>query len=564
MPTISGRLITATNQPSTVKEIWVRATTPQANGANLTTTELTRFETQSNGHINFTCSPGPAVLVLVHKDTNHRGSSLESIPLIVGDADMSLGDAIRAAKSTKEASASEIQRIAAMVQSLLGDSSKASEAAKRYADAAKVSETAATNAQQSAENSSHQIAYLVTQSASSSDLAQRSATEAHTSATKAKLSEDKAGKSATNAAESSTSATNAAGQALAYKDAARAQATEATTQANRAKTEADKATQVIAESLPIKGIHLRHLADDVTHDVIERINARINQLVNNAPAALDTFREVADAISQGKTQAESIMQLLTEKLSKTEAARTYATTTQLAGKANTDHTHNISQIGGLTAALAGKVSTSDSRLTDARTPKAHRHNIDDLDGVSMPLAGKTVVKRWANGTISTATPEAEDDAANKYYVDTKINDYIPRTDATENVTAGRLVRRSTAGHIFVPTDTTNGTENVAASRHYVDSGGTKQTTSLTPDNKLTAARKAGICTITVDAAGQLGITRDAINAARLPDWACPNNTITTNPTNTTGEIQITRNGTFQTWGIRDTDIKFTITYVTKN
>ena len=52
------------------------------------------------------------------------------------------------------------------------------------------------------------------------------------------------------------------------------------------------------------------------------------------------------------------------------------------------HTHTLTDVEGLGAALDSKVNGGDPRLTDARPPTAHKHPIDDVTGLQAELAGK--------------------------------------------------------------------------------------------------------------------------------------------------------------------------------
>ncbi len=83
---------------------------------------------------------------------------------------------------------------------------------------------------------------------------------------------------------------------------------------------------------------------------------------------------------------------------------TYATKTELAGKANATHTHATSEVTGLDTALAGKANTSHTHeisnvtgLQDALNakadttsvaPKAHTHAISDVTNLQTTLDGK--------------------------------------------------------------------------------------------------------------------------------------------------------------------------------
>lgn len=70
-----------------------------------------------------------------------------------------------------------------------------------------------------------------------------------------------------------------------------------------------------------------------------QINAAVAAVVDAAPAALDTLNELAAALNDDANFAGTI-------------------TTALAGKANASHTHAISDVTGLQAALDAKVNSS--------------------------------------------------------------------------------------------------------------------------------------------------------------------------------------------------------------
>lgn len=94
----------------------------------------------------------------------------------------------------------------------------------------------------------------------------------------------------------------------------------------------------------------------------------LTEIIGDAPSSLDTLGEVATALGL-----------------KADAA---ATTTALAGKASTTHTHPQSDITGLTTALSNKAAT------------VHTHVISDITGLQSALDAKAAL---AHGHI-TITP----------------------------------------------------------------------------------------------------------------------------------------------------------------
>ena len=67
----------------------------------------------------------------------------------------------------------------------------------------------------------------------------------------------------------------------------------------------------------------------------------------------------------------------------------------------TAHTHTVTNVTGLQGALDGKVSTTDPRLTNARTPTAHTHTVTNVTGLQDALDGKvsTTDPRLTNATL---------------------------------------------------------------------------------------------------------------------------------------------------------------------
>ena len=83
--------------------------------------------------------------------------------------------------------------------------------------------------------------------------------------------------------------------------------------------------------------------------------------------------------------------------------------TALAGKANSTHSHTVAQVTGLQTALDSKVATSDSRLTNARTPTAHSHAIGDITNLQSTLDTISgVAPTWTSitGKPSEFTPSS--------------------------------------------------------------------------------------------------------------------------------------------------------------
>lgn len=98
-----------------------------------------------------------------------------------------------------------------------------------------------------------------------------------------------------------------------------------------------------------------------------QIDSKIAALVNSAPAALDTLDELAAALGDDANFATTITNKLANKLDtstyNTDKA-TFATKTELNGKANATHTHTAAQVTGLaTVATSGSYNDLTNKPT---------------------------------------------------------------------------------------------------------------------------------------------------------------------------------------------------------
>ena len=399
MPRISGKLITVTKTPSTVREIWVRANKPRPGQGGIITSEPVRITPTPDGRIEFDAEPGPATLVLVHQ-SNRRGfetSHTEAMALSIGD-DTSLESALLAGQTVGEVHEAEIYRVSAEIRDMLVESRTLRREtgddradAGRSRDAAKASQDAAKSSEDSAKASSKSAG-------ESAALAGGHREAARFSEQAAKQSQDAAKKS---------------------QDAAASSAAEA--------------SRVVVEKLPNAGILLRHLAPEVQAEFTHIAKQQMDKIIDGATQNYDTLKELEAHLKSGATEAAALVSQMATKLSKDEASKTYATITQLNGKANAQHTHRLTDVGGLQDALNGKVSTSDARLSDARQPTAHTHVSADISDAVFNASGlaanaNRVMKTDGEGYVNVAWPIKPTHATPKHYVDPVLVSY----DQNEN------------------------------------------------------------------------------------------------------------------------------------
>lgn len=130
MPNVRGSLSTVTSDPTNVSQVFVRAPRVRTTGGGVVTTESTPVEV-SNGGVSFSVLSGPAVLVLVHLT-----QPTASIPLLIGDRDMSLGDAVRAGATAEGADKSALDDLRMHITNQLANTTAQADRAKREADRA--------------------------------------------------------------------------------------------------------------------------------------------------------------------------------------------------------------------------------------------------------------------------------------------------------------------------------------------------------------------------------------------------------------------------------------------
>ncbi|WP_315040811.1 hypothetical protein [Corynebacterium argentoratense] len=461
MAVIQGSLKDVTSQAATVREVLIRPTRTRPSGDGLVVDEPVRVQVGEAGAVRLVVEEGPAVLILVRQsNTPYPGATeLEPVPIIAKDG-LSLAQAVKAAQSTEEVSESEVHRIAAEVQVMVNRAEDArrgaitaKDEAVRAQGAVKKSEQAATSAQQGAESSERAAQTSAQAAARSEAQAQAHAKTAEGHAAKADEAKQGAEASKQGAAESARLAGVQAGQALSHKSAAQAEARNAATSASKAEGHERRAAQIISEGIPTGGVHLKHLASEVTGDVDKRVKTAIDKLVNGAPDALDTLKELADAVQSGRTESEALVREINLRLTKTDADSTYATKSELAGKADITHTHGVSQITGLSAQLAGKVDSSDPRLSDARPPRPHRmvEHSDWPGNIKPPMflpVGLSTACRLPDGQLKVKeVPTANDHAASKSYVDQQVRSTSPSVSKQLFANGKGVVRRQ--GNVVV-------------------------------------------------------------------------------------------------------------------
>ena len=287
--------------------------------------------------------------------------------------------------------------------------------------------------------------------------AKTSETNAKSSETKAKASETKATTEANRSETARTGAEAAQGKAenAAVKaEGMRDSAATHSASAERSKTAAGKS----ASEAKASENRAQELADAFDVEALRaEIEARIADLVDGAPDALNTLREIAELASSNKTVQEQLTEAIAGKADKVHThsqSQVTGLSTALNNKADKTHTHETSQVVGLDNALADKAD------------KAHTHAQTEVTGLSTALsnkADKTHTHTQAQVTgLSTALNGKEDKGHTHASADI--------TDTTSELMStnpNRVVRTNGDGSISIHNHTITGNYS-AANKAYVD------------------------------------------------------------------------------------------------
>lgn len=369
MPQISGSLRTITTAPSSVREVLVRAPEVRPSGTGVVLTEPVRVPVSTEGSFTVTLAVGAAVLVVVDDHLVR-----ESIPLLVTESTTTVAQAMQQAEDFSPevhdrlaelagsalGSVALVQGAAAKVaadRSAVETASSQAVSANRDAQAAKTSAVEAwqglrTRLDSWAENIElltrwqPQYEWLRSNAASSFGVVQERITQA---------------------------ASEVVSQVRGLADQARRASDSAGTHETRARGYADRAASAATSA----------------------VTAEINKLKGSAPAAFDTLAEIADRIKAGGSLESELLRKIAEKASNSEFQ---ALVSRVSGL-------SVSSISGLSAALAGKASSS------------HRHvSADITDATDASSPGK-LIKRDGFGRAKVKDPSSGEDIANKQYVD---------------------------------------------------------------------------------------------------------------------------------------------------
>lgn len=258
----------------------------------------------------------------------------------VGEVDEAARDAVKRAGEAADAAHDDAERAEAGA-AVVGDAQAVLDARNAAAESARAADGRAGDAEQAAKDAESDASRASSSAgdaaasagdaaarAKESDQSAKDAAAARQSAldaqTLAEAAQKKTDEDASATAENRTATAGARDEAQAAQKAAETAQGKAEGSATAAKSDADRAEQA---------------ASSVDGAAVEAVTKKVDELTKDAPEKFDTLKEIADALEAQEDMGAVL-------------------TSQIAGKADREHTHTMVQVDGLNTALAAKATTS--------------------------------------------------------------------------------------------------------------------------------------------------------------------------------------------------------------
>ncbi|MBG9334121.1 hypothetical protein I4J42_09940 [Corynebacterium belfantii] len=368
MPAVQGKLSTITNQPSRIKEVWLRPAATRPGDGELIVDEPVRITVDEHGEFTATIALGAAVLVLIGTDFMAR----ESIPLLIHEGTATIRQAVEDAKDftpdvhdrlaeLADQVARGVKSTGEAVKSVAADREKveaAAEAVEASSAAAKAAEASVSSAWQQVKARLAQWEERVQQLDRWQPQYEWLKEHAETS--------------------------------FAVVQEKITQATQQIVSQVRSDAEAVRRDAATAGQHSLKAQAAAKSAESAVQRVVD---AAIAKLKGNAPEMLDTLEELAERVKAGGTLEAEIIQKLS-KMADSETVKQLKTRLDslsidgvrglaeaLAGKASSSHTHNKGEITGLEADLT-KVSQLEEKYSTIETEIGKKAGKDEIAGMA--------------------------------------------------------------------------------------------------------------------------------------------------------------------------------------
>ncbi|SPJ40207.1 hypothetical protein CHUV2995_00995 [Corynebacterium diphtheriae subsp. lausannense] len=367
MPAVQGKLSTITNQPSRIKEVWLRPAATRPGDGELIVDEPVRITVDEHGEFTATIALGAAVLVLIGTDFMAR----ESIPLLIHEGTATIRQAVEDAKDftpdvhdrlaeLADQVARGVKSTGEAVKSVAADREKveaAAEAVEASSAAAKAAEASVSSAWQQVKARLAQWEERVQQLDRWQPQYEWLKEHAETS--------------------------------FAVVQEKITQATQQIVSQVRGDAEAVRRDAANAGQHSLKAQAAAKSAESAVQRVVD---AAIAKLKGNAPEMLDTLEELAERVKAGGTLEAEIIQKLSRmadsetvkqlkaRLDSLSIDGVRGLAEALAGKASSSHTHNKGEITGLEADLT-KVSQLEEKYSTIETEVGKKAGRDEIAGM---------------------------------------------------------------------------------------------------------------------------------------------------------------------------------------
>ncbi|OSQ02479.1 hypothetical protein [Corynebacterium diphtheriae] len=342
MPKLTGKLKTITEYPSAVREVLLRAPRTRTAGKAVIVDEPVRITVDEHGEFTADIAPGAAVLVLVGADFMAR----ESIPLLVAEGMTTIAEAMEAAETFTPDVHDRLAELAAEVARGVKSTGEAVKSVSADREKAEKSAAAAEESAATAIKDAQTAASAWQQLKARLDDWEVRSQQLEKWQPQYEWLKENAEKSFAVVQEKITQAT----------DAIMAQVRGAAESAKR-----DAAT---AGQHSLKAQAASKTAESAVQSAAD---TAVKKLLDGAPQAYDTLKEVADELASQKSAAAALIKQLSEK----------AATTDLVALRQKVESLTISGVSGLSQALAGKASSS------------HTHKITDITALQKVLSKHT-------------------------------------------------------------------------------------------------------------------------------------------------------------------------------
>ncbi|MHC9836209.1 hypothetical protein ACQX01_12200 [Corynebacterium diphtheriae] len=342
MPRVKGKLETITRTPSAVREVWLRPPSTRPSTTGLIVDEPVRVIVDEAGEFTADIAPGAAVLVLVCTDFMAR----ESIPLLVAEGMTTIAEAMEAAETFTPDVHDRLAELAAEVARGVKSTGEAVKSVSADREKAEKSAAAAEESAATASKDAQTAASAWQQLKARLDDWEVRSQQLEKWQPQYEWLKENAEKSFAVVQEKITQAT----------DAIIAQV--------RGDAESAKRDAATAGQHSLKAQAASKTAESAAQSAAD---TAVKKLLDGAPQAYDTLKEVADELASQKSAAAALIKQLSEK----------AATTDLVALRQKVESLTISGVSGLSQALAGKASSS------------HTHKITDITALQKVLSKHT-------------------------------------------------------------------------------------------------------------------------------------------------------------------------------